>query len=78
MPITCTGSPSAEESSSWSEVTMAQEKSRAMFSTAERPDRSSVFVISRQIASRRFAITASRTGSSSRGTRSPTPSCSRR
>ena len=51
-PMTCTGRPSAEASSSLSAVMSAQEKSRAMLSTAERPERSSVFVISRHDARR--------------------------
>ena len=63
MPITCTGRPSAEASSSLSAVISEQEKSRAMFSTAERPERSSVLVISRTMLSKRLASTASRTGS---------------
>ena len=40
-----------------------------MFSTAERPERSSVFVISRQMPSSRFASTARRTGSRRRARR---------
>ncbi len=63
IPITCTGSPSAEASRRLSAVISAHEKSRAMLSTAERPLRSSVFSISRTIESSRFAMTASSTGS---------------
>ncbi len=37
MPMTCTGSPSADASRRLSPVMRAQEKSRAMFSTALRP-----------------------------------------
>ena len=44
-------------------LNMARDFSCALV-TAERPERSSVFVISRQMPSRRFASTASSTGSS--------------
>ena len=63
MPITCTGSPSAEASRRLSPVMSAHEKSRAWLSTAERPLRRSVFSISRTIESMRLAMTASSTGS---------------
>ena len=71
MPMTCTGRPSADASSRLSPVISAQEKSRAMFRTAERPVRSSVFSISRTIESSRFAITASVTGSKELIARAP-------
>src|SRR6266702_1947785 len=57
------GSPSAQARSWLSPVTMAQEKSRALLMTAERPARSSVLVISRTTPSTRLAITAVSTGS---------------
>src|SRR5215831_11677699 len=63
----CTGRPSADASRRLSPVTMAQEKSRPVVSTAERPARSRVLVISRTMASNRLAITASWTGSSGAG-----------
>ena len=62
----CTGRPSAEASSSLSAVTIAQEKSRAWLMTDERAERSSVFVISRQMPSSRLATTARRIGSNVR------------
>ena len=71
MPITCTGRPSADASRRLSPVISAQEKSRAMFRTAERPVRRSVFSISRTIESSRFAITASVTGSKELIARAP-------
>ena len=58
MPKTWIGMASAVASTSWSEVMMAQEKSRAMPMTAERALCSTVLVISRQIASMRLAMTA--------------------
>jgi hypothetical protein len=42
---------------------MEQEKSRATLMTVDRPARSSVFVISRQMVSIRFARIESRSGS---------------
>src|SRR5258707_2053785 len=57
------GNPSAQASSWLSPVTMAQEKSRALLMTADRPARSSVLVISRTTPSMRLAITAVSTGS---------------
>ena len=58
MPKTWIGMASAVASTSWSAVMMAQEKSRAMPMTAERALCSTVLVISRQIASKRLAMTA--------------------
>ena len=58
MPKTWIGMASAVASTSWSEVMMPQEKSRAMPMTAERALCSTVLVISRQIASMRLAMTA--------------------
>ena len=58
MPKTWIGMASAVASTSWLEVMMPQEKSRAMPMTAERALCSTVLVISRQIASMRLAMTA--------------------
>src|SRR5262245_33517283 len=62
-PNTWTGAPSALANSWPSAVRIEQEKSRAVLSTDDRPDRNSPLVISRTIPSNAFAKTGSRTGS---------------
>ena len=67
------GMPSAAASSSFEAVTMAQEKSRDWPITAERAVRMTTPVISRRIASIRFAMIATCTGS--RSSASSTAAC---
>src|SRR5438132_72517 len=59
------GRPCAPATNSLSAVTIEHEKSRDVFSTVDRPVRNSVLLISRTIASSRFASTARRTRSNS-------------
>ena len=61
--MTWIGRLSASASSSWSAVTMQQEKSCAVLSTPERAVRNSVLAILRAIVSRRLASIAMRTPS---------------